>query len=540
MAEAQLRLIVGMATADERPVPVALDAVARRRLVDIDLDDLEPHIDTILEYDLTGLADASLLAATLLYRTRRGRSHLDRAMALAGAAHDRYVDTNDDAGLTLACLLLGHLAWWAGDTPASEGWWDAAAGLPVDGNIPAGLASFRALSDLLTEGRLKTATAESHVAHAVTVAEGSVTDEAHATLLGGLLMIDNGKFDRAAGALERADDLFAEICPVRDAALWPGVAIGLAEIAAARGDIPLAMAQYVVAERRADDLGQKTLAKLARALPALTLRGQRHPDFLDQAKAAEVAIRADESHWYLRQVAERTLATAHLEAGDASRALEIVEVTAATAPNVLIRAKTLLIVARARRALGLDGVAAALDEAAATFLAEGADLWAVEALLELAVSRPADASTSLEIAYLHTGDDAAFRRLWGTRPTLHIELGAGERPRFVVDGTALALGTKGERLAEVVARAGDAGIHWETAARALWPAEDDSDRIKSRLTSLTALVRHRLGAEGWRLRRDGPCFSFVTLAADVVVHPDPSRTRERPGDPRSMLPVDSV
>jgi hypothetical protein len=82
------------------------------------------------------------------------------------------------------------------------------------------------------------------------------------------------------------------------------------------------------------------------------------------------------------------------------------------------------------------------------------------------------------------------------------------------------LGAKGERLAEVVVRSGDAGVHWETVAMALWPDEDDSDRIKSRLTSLTALVRRRLGADGWRLRRDGPLFSFITLAADVRVHAD--------------------
>ena len=35
--------------------------------------------------------------------------------------------------------------------------------------------------------------------------------------------MDTGRLDTAVDMLERADDLFAEIAPRRDAALWPGV-----------------------------------------------------------------------------------------------------------------------------------------------------------------------------------------------------------------------------------------------------------------------------------------------------------------------------
>ena len=66
-------------------------------------------------------------------------------------------------------------------------------------------------------------------------------------------------------------------------------------------------------------------------------------------------------------------------------------------------------------------------------------------------------------------------------------------------------------------RAGETGVHWETVAADLWPDEDGAARIKSRITSLTALVRQRLGTEAWRLRRDGPRFSFILLEGDRVL-----------------------
>jgi hypothetical protein len=81
----------------------------------------------------------------------------------------------------------------------------------------------------------------------------------------------------------------------------------------------------------------------------------------------------------------------------------------------------------------------------------------------------------------------------------------------------LRLGTTGAELAAIVIRAGETGVHWETVAADLWPDEEGAARIKSRITSLTALVRQRLGTEAWRLRRTGPRFSFILLEGDRVL-----------------------
>jgi tetratricopeptide (TPR) repeat protein len=528
MEDPQFRRAVGISVNDDRPLPVVLDEDSRRRVVEDDFGDLRPWVDQILELDLTGLPDASLLAAALLFRTDRRRRALEQAKARALIAHDHFADADDDAGRSLACLLLGHLEWWAGETHAADEWWDIAAGLSVEGAVPAGLAPFRVMSDLLDRGNLRSVVTDSHMAYAMSVAEGSLVDEANATLMAGLLTVDGGDLTRAVATLERADDLFSEIPSDDDRTFWPGVYLGLGDIAAWRGDVEGAMAYYATAGERAHGLGHEGWVNLSRCQPAMTLHGQPHVDLLSEAEHAAQQVRDDGSHWVLRSVAERALATALLESGQAVRALEIADAATAEAPNAMVRAKTLTIVARARRALELDGAAEALDEAATTFLDEGADLWAVATLIELAEFRPADASRSLDLAYEHTHDDVAFTRLWSARPRLRIQLDPAMRSRFSVDGVNLALGTKGERLAEVVAAAGDAGIHWETVARSLWPGETDSDRVKSRLTSLTALVRSRLGADGWRLRRDGPCFSFVTLAAEVVSRTDPTVDLHRP------------
>jgi len=61
----------------------------------------------------------------------------------------------------------------------------------------------------------------------------------------------------------------------------------------------------------------------------------------------------------------------------------------------------------------------------------------------------------------------------------------------------------------------EAGV--ETVSADLWPDEDGAARIKSRITSLTALVRQRLGTEAWRLRRTGPRFTFILLEGDRVL-----------------------
>lgn len=524
MEAEQLRLILGGEPGDGRTTEMLLDGDGRRRVHQADFDDLDPWVDHLVTLDLTGLPNASLVVGAFLHDRRRDPA---RALQLAEAARVDFAAADDPDGVIQATLLLGHLAWWVGRTDEATAWWGQAGGLPTEPASPAGLAPLQAADELIASGHLSQAVPESHRAYAITVAEGSVLDEAHATLFSGLVAMESGALSRSVETLEMADDLFAEIPEPRDAALWPLVAMGLGEIAARRGQVERALDQFALAARRAVEVDLPGLAAVARAMPALDLSGQVAGDLLADARQAAQDIGADDHHWFARQLVDRALATALITAGEASEGLDLAERIAATARNPLLRAKALLLVARARRALDLDVVADVLDEAVATFLTEGADLWAVEALLERAEVDPTKASAALEQAYAHTSDDVAFDRLWQRRPRLVVELSATRRPVFRVDADVLALGAKGERLTEVVVKAGEAGIHWETVAARLWPDEDDAERIKSRLTSLTSLVRGRLGPDGWRLRRDGPRFRFIALAADIVIVADeasPART----------------
>jgi len=513
----QLRLVLGGSDPDDRSLADLLDADADRRLAQLDLADLEPWIDDLAALDLRDRPDAALLVATLLHRLG---DEPTRAAALARAARHAYDDRGDADGVAQAGLLLGYIAWRAGDLAAANDWWDQTGDLPASSTTPPGLAPFRAAADLIADGHLRRAVPDTHHAYAITVAEGSVIDEANATLLTGLVTLDTGAFDRAIEMLERADDLYGEITSPGDAALWPLVALGFGEIAARRGQVDDALAEIAAAGRRAADVRRPALEAVAKAFPALHLSGQAPGDLLTPARAALRTLQDDQAHWFARQLAERAVARASLDDGDAETALELAEATAATVGNVMLRAKALVLVASARRALDRPGVAEALDEAIATFLDEGADLWAVEALLQRAALDPEQASPFLELAYTQTGDDVAFERLWRQRPRFVVELSGTRRPVFRVGPHVLALGAKGERLAEAVVRAGEAGTHWETVAARLWPDEDDAERIKSRLTSLTALVRGRLGPDGWRLRRDGPRFRFISIAAEVVILTD--------------------
>jgi hypothetical protein len=515
--DSELRLVLGTAATDDTALVDLLEADAPRRLAELDLADLEPWIDDLASLDLHDRPDAALLVATLLHRLA---DEPTRAAALARSARDAYDDRGDHDGVVQAGLLLGYIAWRAGDLGAANEWWDQTGGLPADRANPPGLAPFRAAADLIADGHLRRAVPDTHHAYAITVAEGSVIDEANATVLSGLVTMDTGAYDRATEMLERADDLYSEITSPGDAALWPLVALGLGEIAARRGQVDRALAHFAAAGRRGVDVRRPALTAVAEAFPALHLSHQAPGDLLTPARAALAVLQDDQAHWFARQLAERAVATASLATGDPETALELAEATAATVGNVMLRAKTLVLVAAARRALGRPGVAEALDEAIATFLDEGADLWAVEALLQRADLDPAQASPFLELAHTHTGDDVAFERLWRQRPRFVVELSGTRRPVFRLGSQVLALGAKGERLAEAVVRAGDAGTHWETVAARLWPDEDDAERIKSRLTSLTALVRGRLGPDGWRLRRDGPRFRFISIAAEVVILTD--------------------
>jgi tetratricopeptide (TPR) repeat protein len=514
-----LRSIIGVV--DSRvSTEDGLEDVARARLLANDTADLDELRHELATLDLTDHPYSALLVATLQHRRR---DPVASTRQLAEGALGVFSRRDDLEGTALAQLLLGHIAWWEGDTVEAAKRWDAAADLPIAHATPAELAPFRVVIDMFDRGSYSHTEPQAHQAYAVAMVEGSTIDEANATVIAGLVMIDTGKLAQATDTLLRAQDLFDEIGPEGLAALWPLVPLGLSEIAARRGRRDEALACYAEARALSTRLDRPGLLALARAMPAVHLPYQPElPWSLDQALAdAEEAVevfRTKVAHPIVEQFVERAVAAAQLAVGRPEDALETATAGADEAPNPLMRSKALMLVGAARVALGQPDLAtAAFEEALETFTADGVDLWAVEALLELADVRAGGASEALEQAYRLTHDDPAFDRLWARRPQLVLDVAPGRRPRFLSGEDQLRLGTTGAELAAIVIRAGETGVHWETVARDLWPDESGAARIKSRITSLTALVRQRLGTEAWRLRRDGPRFSFILLEGDRVV-----------------------
>ena len=332
--------------------------------------------------------------------------------------------------------------------------------------------------------------------------------------------MDTGDLDRAHDALQRADDLFAEVTAEADAAMWPLVSLGLGEVAVRRGDSVRGRVLFEQGLEMATNMGRPSVAIAARAMVPLHFSADDPVTALAQATETVALASQGDSHWFARQLADRALAEAYLANGQLEEAAAQAARCVERARNPLLRAKCQMISARVDLQRGHTTEAVtALNEATTTFLSLGTYLWGVEALLVLADADPERAPEYLGLAFDRTGPDAAFQRLWNRRPPFVITLGPGDECRFTLDQQDLRLGDKGEKLVVEAVRSGDAGLHWEQAAAALWPEDGNHERIKSRLTSLTSLVRGRLGPEGWRLRRDGPLFLFVAFGAQVITKP---------------------
>ncbi|HEY5153566.1 MAG TPA: hypothetical protein VIJ47_02460, partial [Acidimicrobiales bacterium] len=477
MDRGQLLLTLGLES-DDQPIEAVLEEQGRRRVLVGDVDDLLPFGDTLVGLDLADFPNAALLVARVLQRSLRSP---DQAHLLAAASHDTFAALGDVEGMGAAELVLGDLAWQRGQITEADRHWSAAMGHEAAGPSSAGLLTLRAAADFLTLGDVDRSMPRVHEAYAATMLDGTEIDEAMATLLGGLLLIDTGDLQRSSDALQRADDLFGEVEAERDVAMWPLVSLGLGEIAVRRGETEVARSWFEQGRGLAERLGRPNVAIAAQAMIPLHLSSE-DPD-TELARAVETVARAEDldAHWFARQLADRALAEAYLANGLLGEAAEQAARCVERAGNPLLRAKCVMLEGRIALRQGDTAVAIrALDEAATTFLSRGTYLWGVDALLVLAAADPGRATEYLGLAFDRTGADRAFQRLWDRRPPFTVTLGPDGHSRFVLDGQELRLGDKGELLVAEVVRSGEAGLHWEQAAAALWPEDTNHDRIKSR------------------------------------------------------------
>ena len=169
MRQDRLRSIVG--AADGRAsIEDALEDVARARLVANDSGGLAELRPELLALDLRGRPNAALLVATIEHQHR---GPVEATRELAGQSLDDFTSQDDLEGMALAQLLLGHIAFWEGDTVGAAKWWDGAADLPTAQATPAALAPFRVLLEHFDRGGYTQTIPQAHQAYAVAMVEGS-------------------------------------------------------------------------------------------------------------------------------------------------------------------------------------------------------------------------------------------------------------------------------------------------------------------------------------------------------------------------------
>lgn len=210
--------------------------------------------------------------------------------------------------------------------------------------------------------------------------------------------------------------------------------------------------------------------------------------------------------------ARRGLARSALAAGDVEEAAEHIDALLAADDvdslplNAIERGRSLVVRGEVQLRQGDPKAIVTLRKAADLLEPRVARYPATRALLLLAEADPLAAADALRRARTLSSADPAFRRLWELRPMLRVEVLGGQAVRLGDD--ALALSKNAAQLVHLLAFAGPYGRHWETVADRIWPHVLDTSKAASNLTSLTRNARAQLGAEAWRLRRDGPMLFF--------------------------------
>lgn len=210
--------------------------------------------------------------------------------------------------------------------------------------------------------------------------------------------------------------------------------------------------------------------------------------------------------------ARRGLALAALAAGELDEAAHHIDALLAAddvdSPplNAIERGRSLVVQGEVQLRRGDPRAVITLREAADLLEPRVARYPATRALLLLAEADPEAAADALRRARTLSSADSAFRRLWELRPMLHIEVLGGQAVRLGDD--ALALSKNAAQLVHLLAFAGPYGRHWEAVADRIWPHVVDNAKAASNVTSLTRNTRARLGAEAWRLRREGSMLFF--------------------------------
>ena len=343
-----------------------------------------------------------------------------------------------------------------------------------------------------------------------------------------------GDFASAGFCLDRAEDVFAETAVD---GLWepPLLHACRGALHAWRGEA--GAPHFERAQRCAQEAGTPAGAAVSAALQADVDGGTDAPAEAPGGHGVEPMV-----GWAVVW-ARRGLAARALAAGDLSEAAELLDGLLAQHDgeerlNPVERGRTLVLQGEVQLRRGDAPAVPTLREAATLLEGRGARYPATRALLLLAEAEDdaASAADALARARALSSSDPAFRALWELRPRLEVGVLGGQAVRLGEE--PIALSKNAAQLVHLLAFAGPHGRHWERVADQLWPHVLDAQKAASNVTSLTRNTRARLGAEAWRLRREGPMLFFdldhgtldladAVATADWCLGADPPRAPDR-------------
>jgi tetratricopeptide (TPR) repeat protein len=500
-----------------------LDTLALSWLRDGRVRQLVGHHRSLRRLQLDDRPRAELIRSWVLDATGAGAG--DIALR-AVAAYDHLDASSDVTGAGAAAWVLGRHHLTHGNPDEAARWLGAGAE-----RLPSGICLdhdtlvFLATHQFWRDGDVTASLRSSRLALAIALAHDERLAAADVLVHLGFLRYLAAD-DRAAElALDRADDLYAELDPAPGSTLRPLLDTYHATIAVSEGRRDEAVERFRAGAASAIELDTPWLAAINDARFAMAL-----PDHPDAAAAARRTITVPpcvERGW-TPSMGWRALAMVEQANGQPDLAHQHYRRALTEPSNELettyIEASCIL---ADLEAYPVEQVLLELSAIVDTYERLGAVYPLVATLLTFSFRLPDHAGELLAQAHRRSGSSTICDHIWRYRPELTIDLDQGV---LALGGQRLRLSGKPLELVLTLVDDDARTMHWEVVASQLWPDEDEPAKLRSRMTTATSTARRQLGSEAWRLERDGQFLQFVMRRA-TVVHDDTIAQVNPAGDP---------
>jgi tetratricopeptide (TPR) repeat protein len=464
----------------------------------------------LAELPLAGHPWARLLVACVLWDAEPGGQV---AVRHAHAALRAFRRREDDRGIGITSFVLGVWRLSRGDFAGADRWWASARATAGAERAECMQMLVHGCLGAYGRGQLDAARALAEEASALAQLLGAPRAEATALVNVGFMALWTGDFASALVALDAAEEAFGEVPDVFDRYELPLCFGARGVLWALRGEDALAERDFTRGVQVAQQVREGWYEAIARTLRAEFTAGLDPVRARQDAKSALAELQRRNENWW-RGWAMQAAAIASREAG-------MISAAEAALRRVLVEVQTPLERARAELSLGETLLAAdrpadalpLLRAALETLRGAGARYWAARCCLRLAQAEPELASQWLESA--RTGDvsDPAFQRLFVESAELTLLAhGPGQVLR---SGSPVDFRTEHAcQTMFLLALAGNAGLHVEQLADAIWPGVDcEHRRLLARIRTLLWQIREGLGPHAWRLRRNGSVISLDLAGA---------------------------